>query len=189
MNRKSITKEEINRLPLFVFDGTIVIIQSEDDAIIAINKLKEEKILGFDTETRASFQKGERYDVSLLQLATSEHAYLFRLNMFPIMSELTELLENADIVKTGMAVRDDIKTLQKRRPFVANNFIDLADMAMDREILNMGLRALTAIFLGKRLSKREKISNWDKPQLTESQIAYAACDAVVGFMIYQAMLR
>ncbi len=186
-HKLSISKDEINQLPLYRFDGTIVVIESGHDALVAIQNIKNEPVLGFDTETRAAFRKGEHYDVSLLQLATRSHAYLFRLSKFKIMPELTALLSNKNIVKAGIGVKDDIKALQKLLQFKENRFIDLAVIAKEKKIKNFGLRALTAIFLNKRLSKKEKISNWEKANLTKGQIHYAACDAVVGFQIYHAM--
>ena len=192
MNQQlKISKDEINQLPRYKFEGNIVLINTEKEAYQALEKLKHEKILGFDTETRASFRKGESYDVALLQLATSTDAYLFRLNKLPInkMEELFEILANPEIVKTGVAVRDDIKALQKLHPFKESNFVDLAEIAQQRKVLNFGLRALTAIFLKKRLSKSSKISNWSKDELTPAQITYAACDAVVAYLIYQQLFE
>lgn len=180
----SISKDDINKLPMYKFEGEVVLIETAEDALIAVEALKDEKILGFDTETRAAFKKNQSYDVALLQLATDTHAFLFRLNKFKIMPELTAILADPEIVKAGVAVRDDIKAIQKLLYFEANNFVDLATVAKKKEIKNFGLRALTAILLGKRLSKREKISNWEKDPLTPGQIAYAASDAVVGYRIY-----
>ena len=185
----SITKDEINQLPLFKFKGKIVYIETREKALEAAELLKNEKVLGFDTETKASFKKGESYDIALLQLATNTHAYLFRICKFDLMKELTDILQNPDVVKTGVAVRDDIKGLQKILPFEDNNFIDLADVARENKIKNFGLRGLVAIMLGKRLSKREKVSNWEKDELSEGQITYAACDAVAGIQIYEALCK
>jgi ribonuclease D len=185
----SITKDEINTLPRYHFEGEIILIESEDEALRAVDKLKGKTVLGFDTETRAAFKKGESYDVSLLQLATDTHAYLFRLNKFEMMKELVDLLADPNIIKTGVAIRDDVKGLQKLHPFTPESFIDLADVAKEKKVKNFGLRALTAIFLGKRLSKKSKISNWARNELTAEQINYAACDAVVGFEIYQKICK
>lgn len=159
-------------------------IDSEEAALKAISAINKETILGFDTETRAAFKKGENYDVSLLQLATNTHAYLFRLNKYPLRQELVDVLADPKIVKAGVAIKDDIKALKKLFPFVESNFVDLADEAKKQNVKNFGLRALTAIFLKKRLSKKAKVSNWAQNELTSAQINYAACDAVVGFEIY-----
>lgn len=182
--QKSITKEEINTLPTFKYTGKIQLITSSLSAKKALKHLAKEKILGFDTETRPSFLKGEHHAVSLLQLSTQNCVFLFRLNKFPFPKELAELLSNENIIKAGVAVRDDIKALQKLYPFKASGFIDLAVEAKQQKIKNFGLGALTAIFLKQRLSKRAKISNWEKETLTNEQLLYAASDAWVGLQIY-----
>ncbi len=189
IHKLSITKDEINELPLFHFEGKVVLIDSRSKALDVIDSLKSEKILGFDTETKAAFKKGERYDVSLLQLATDTHAYLFRLNKFPLLKELTAILEDPNIVKAGVAINDDLKALKKLTPFEEKNFVDLAKVAQDRQIINFSLRALTAIFLRARLSKKAKISNWQREVLTPAQLKYAANDGVVGYLIYKALVK
>jgi ribonuclease D len=181
----TISKDDINKLSLYSFNGKVILIESAKDALSAINDLKNEPILGFDTETRASFKKGESYPISLLQLATNTKAYLFRLNKFPMMIELADILANSNIIKAGVAVRDDINALQKLHPFTANNFIDLSEIAKQKKVVNIGLRGLTAIFLKKRLSKNAQVTNWARETLTPAQITYAACDAVVAFSLYQ----
>ncbi len=185
----SISKDDINTLPLYVFNGTIILIESEKDALLAIADLKNETVLGFDTETRASFRKGERYPVALLQLATHTTSYLFRLNTFPMMKELADILANPTIVKAGVAVREDIKALQKRHPFTPHNVVDLSEIAKEKNILNLGLRGLTALFLKQRLSKNAQVSNWARQTLTPTQITYAACDAVASFSLYHALSK
>ncbi len=179
-----ISKEEINELPMFEYYGEIVLIENLDQALECIEKLSHEKFLGFDTETRPSFSKGEFHPVALLQLASENCAYLFRLNKFKFPKELGDLLAREDIVKAGVAIHDDLKGLQKLRPFTPGGFIDVAKESEKRGITTFGLRALTAIFLGFRLSKAAKVTNWEKPELTDPQIMYAASDAVVGLGIY-----
>lgn len=186
--RNSIDKEEINKLEMLKFQGNIHLITDVEEAIKVAKKLSSESILGFDTETRPSFKKGESYDVALLQLSTENDAYLFRLNKFKFPQEIADLLADKKIVKAGVAVRDDIKSLQKLLPFKEESFCELADFAKELEVKNFGLRALCAIFLNYRLSKRAKITNWEQPQLTQAQIHYAACDAWVGLQIYKQMM-
>lgn len=183
----SISKDEINALPQYKFSGKIILITTREEAIKATEILKHEKYLGFDTETRAAFKKGERYDVCLIQLATKEIAYLFRINQFGIIPELINILSDRNIIKAGVSVKDDIKDINKLYPFQAENFIDLADLAKQNKIKNFGLRALTAICLKERLSKKEKASNWEREALTDSQIQYAANDAVVGLLILESL--
>jgi ribonuclease D len=186
--KKSITKDEINDLPMLKFNGKIEVITEIDKALLAIEKLANEKELGFDTETRPSFKKGERYEISLLQLSTKDCAYLFRLHKFKFPKQLADILSNQEIIKAGVAVHDDIKGLQRLYSFEANGFIELADEAKNQGYKNFGLRALTAIFLKQRLSKRAKISNWENHQLTTAQIHYAAADAYVGLQIFHKMM-
>lgn len=185
--KKTISKEEINSLPLFEFNGKIELITNKEDALLACQELLKEDLLGFDTETRPSFKKGEFHHIALLQLATRHKAYLFRLNMFKIPKELIEILSNPEIKKVGVAISDDIKGLQKLSPFKAQNFQEIAELAKNLSVEHFGLRALVAIFLGKRLSKKAKVSNWERRELDPAQIQYAACDAVSGLLIYEKM--
>lgn len=185
----SIRKDDINKLPLYQFKGKTHLIESLEDALIAVNELKAETILGFDTETRAAFKKGESYDVSLIQLATKTNAYLFRINLTGMFQELADILANPGIVKSGVGLRDDIKAIKKLHPFSENGFVDLAEVAKEKKIENFGLRALTAIMLNMRLSKKAKISNWERKELTPDQVSYAACDAVVGYEIYMKLCQ
>jgi len=185
--KSKISKDEINELEMLKFSGPIEVITDLDRAREVAILLAKESVLGFDTETKPSFKKGESYDVSLLQLATNSHCYLFRLHFFEFPKELADILADTNIAKVGVAVRDDIKALQKLYPFKDGSFFDLATKAKEIGVNNFGLRALCAIFLGFRLSKKAKLSNWEQGTLTESQIHYAACDAWVGHEIYLRM--
>ena len=185
--KKKISKDEINELEVMTYTGEIRLITTTEEARKAAIEMKDETVLGFDTETRPAFKKGESYDISLLQLSTLETPYLFRMNMHELPKEIIDLLANPNIVKAGVAVRDDIKGIQKLYPFEANSFIDLADIAKEKKYENFGLRALCAIFLNERLSKRAKITNWEQPTLTSAQIHYAACDAWAGYRLYKIM--
>ncbi len=181
---KSITKDEINELPMLKFKGELILITNQKSAIRAVNDLKKESVLGFDTETRPSFKKGETYDVSLLQLSNETTSYLFRLHKFDFPRELADLLADGNIIKSGVAIRDDVKGLQKLHPFEDAGFFEIADEAKAQGYKNFGLRALTEIFLGKRLSKKAKITNWEQARLTQAQLEYAALDAWVGLQIF-----
>jgi len=185
--KTSIEKDEINKLEMLKFQGTIHLVTDTKEAISIASKLANEPILGFDTETRPSFKKGETYDVSLLQLSTEDDAYLFRLNKMDFPKELALLLADPKIVKAGVAVRDDIKSLQKLHPFKEESFCELQEFAKKLKVKNFGLRALCAIFLNYRLSKRAKITNWEQTPLTDAQLQYAACDAWVGLQVYKQM--
>lgn len=184
-----ISKEEINELPMVDCFGRFRLVETEAQLEDAVKILSASDALGFDTETRPSFSKGEVYQVSMLQLATDEVAFLIRLNRVPLSPGLRALLSNPSIVKSGVAIHDDIKALQKLAAFEPGGFIDVAVEAKKRGFTSLGLRAITAIFLGKRLSKAAKVTNWDRAELSESQLKYAANDAFAGLQIYREMKR
>ena len=187
MFKKEITKDEINELPIRKSSGKMHVITDENDCLLAIKELKKNKILGFDTETRPSFKKGEKHDVCLLQLSTKDDAYLFRLNKYALSNELKELLADKDIIKSGVAVRDDIKGLRKLNDFEPGGFVELADLAKKLEIKQLGLRSLSAMILGVRISKQFKLTNWEQPNLNNDQLCYAATDAWIGLLLYNKM--
>lgn len=179
-----ITKEEINRLPMKQYEGPIHLIRTPDDAEKAAEKLKQETLLGFDTETRPTFRVGEYYQPSLLQLATGTEVFLFQIKLTGLNKGLCDLLSSPDIIKTGVSIRSDVSELRKLTDFEPAGFIELATCAKQAHIKNLGLRGLAALLLGFRVSKREQTSNWAKPELTESQLRYAATDAWLGREIY-----
>ncbi len=181
----SIEKDDINLLPPMEFDGEIVEIITSEGARRAVEILSREKVLGFDTETRPSFTKGESYTPSILQLATDKEAYLFRLKFFPFPVELKVLMENPEIHKVGIGIKDDLVGLGKIIDMKPAGFIDLAAEVKKKGMTNASLRSLTAIFLGKKLVKKAKTTNWERKDLTDAQIRYAAIDAVVGFLIHK----
>lgn len=189
MTQFTIDKEAINLLPPMDFEGEIIEIVTPEGARRAVEILNSEKILGFDTETRPSFTKGESYTPSILQLATHEKAFLFRLKFYPFPQDLVSLLENPDIQKVGIGIKDDLNGLGKIVKMKPAGFIDLADEMKKKGMTSASLRSLTAILLGKRLFKKAKTTNWERKELTPAQIKYAAIDAVVGFLIYEKILE
>ena len=184
MFRPSIDKEEINLLPISSFEGKVSVVKSREDVASAISQLAEEPILGFDTETRPSFKKGRKNQVSLLQLSSSRQAWLFRLNHTGIPGNLVKLLEDPDIVKVGVAIHDDLKALNIHTKFSPGGFIELQSFVKKYNILDNGLRRLAANILNIKISKAQQLSNWEIQVLTESQIRYAATDAWVCYEIY-----
>ncbi|MCR5183216.1 MAG: 3'-5' exonuclease domain-containing protein 2 [Opitutales bacterium] len=172
-----IDKNAIAKLPLAQYEGRIVVVTSLEEAKKAVKALSREKILGFDTETRPIFTRGEPYLVSLVQLCGSRAVYLFRLDYCGGVAPLIPLFENREIIKTGVAVRDDVRHLKQRAPFDDAGFVDSAVYSRRLQIENTGLRALFAYFFGKRISKNAQVSNWAALQLSEQQIVYAATDA------------
>lgn len=182
--RRSFSKEDINALPLRRYSGRVDIISSKKALTRALQLLESECLLGFDTETRPVFKKGKQNPPSLLQLATGERVFLFQLNAIGLPDALGEVLAAKDIVKTGVAVRDDIKELQQLNHFDAAGFIDLGDRARDLELSTNGLRNLAANLLGFRVSKSAQCSNWAARNLSQKQINYAATDAWVSRELY-----
>lgn len=181
------TKEELQSLQLFNHHGRYELIETVPAALKAIEELKKSNTLGFDTETRPSFRKGEFYNVALLQLANHECCYLFRLNKIPLSPELVSLLENEKIKKVGVGVRDDIIALQKMLKFTPEGFIDLAEKTRISKSVSLSLRSLCGMYLNQRLSKGAKVTNWESPVLTDSQAKYAANDAFVSLLILEKM--
>jgi ribonuclease D len=187
MFRESIDKEELAELPLIQFEGKISLVESKEDYLASIEYLSQQTMLGFDTETKPAFKKGVIYEVALLQLATNDHAFLFRLNKIGLPNSLKSILENPEIQKIGVAIRDDIKGLQKLNQFKPGGFIELQEHVKEYGIQDFSLKKLSAIVLGYRISKSQRITNWEAPELTEAQQIYAATDAWVSHRIYQSL--
>ena len=189
MFRSSINKEEINLLPISHFEGKVQVVKCKQDFASVITQLAEEPILGFDTETRPSFKKGRKNQVSLLQLSSARQAWLFRLNHTGIPKSLVKLLEDPDIVKVGVAIHDDLKALNYLSKFAPGGFVELQSFVKKYNILDNGLRRLAANILNIKISKAQQLSNWEAQVLTESQIRYAATDAWVCYEIYMKLLE
>jgi ribonuclease D len=187
MYRESISKDELEELPLQQFGGDIFLIDNEEDYQVAVDFLSKQEMLGFDTETKPSFKKGCINQVALLQLATQNKAFLFRLNHIGLNNGVKSILQDPKIKKVGVAIRDDIKTLQRLSGFKPAGFIELQEQVKNYGIQNFSLKKLTAIVLGFRISKSQRLSNWEAPMLTEAQQNYAATDAWVSYMIYQSL--
>jgi len=180
----SITKEAINKLPIKRYDGLIRLINNDKDTEAAVETLSLESVLGFDTESRPTFHKGESYPPSLVQLAGSKEVYLFQIGQLESLKPLKRLLTNPDVLKVGVAIHDDIKKLQELTPFDPKGFIELSSLTQRCGIINTGLRNLAGIMLNFRVSKGSQVTNWARQQLTKPQIIYAATDAWVSLQIY-----
>jgi ribonuclease D len=186
--RKNISNDELAELPLSSFEGVIHVIEQSHELDKALAYLNNQTIIGFDTETRPAFKKGQVFPVSLLQLATSEQAFLFRINKIGLPPGLVKILASNKILKIGVAIRDDIKILQRIVPFKPGGFIELQELVKDYGIENFSLKKLSAIVLGFRISKSQRLTNWDADELTEQQLIYGATDAWVSCDIYKQLL-
>jgi ribonuclease D len=183
---KTITKEEIASLPVETFPGQIEVVETEEDANNVVDYLLQFDRIGFDTETRPSFMKGVVKSVALIQLSTPEICFLFRLNrmaLFPV--SLIRLLSNPEVLKIGLSLRDDFQTMGRRMKFVPQGFFDLQNIMKLHEIEELSLQKIYAILFGKKISKSQRLTNWEAQQLTESQQKYAALDAWACLKIYE----
>ena len=189
MFRKKITQKELLEYPINCFRGKIFVIQDLQYVEKAIDILSKQKIIGFDTETRPSFKKGRNNKVALLQLSTSEQAFLFRLATVGLPDSLLDILSSPSIIKVGAAINDDIKALQKINNFEEQAFIDLQNYVKNFGIENFSLRKMCAIVLEFRISKRQQLSNWDNLVYSQAQKLYAATDAWVSLEVYKKLLQ
>lgn len=187
--RPEVSKQELVGYDKIAFEGKIICIDNIEDVGAAVTDLGRYTLLGFDTETRPAFKKGQKFNVSLLQLSADSKAYLFRLNMTGLPQQLAAILSNPGIAKIGVAIHDDIKALQKLRKFTPAGFIELQDMVKYYGITSAGLKKLSAIILGSTISKRQQVTNWENPTLTQAQKVYAATDAWVSLQIYEKLLE
>ena len=185
MFRSTINKEELKELPLQAFAGKIHVIDSPAGLRKYLPVLKQEKVLGFDTETRPSFRKGKINRISLVQFATPFHAFLLRISRLDLPDDLISLLADDSIIKVGAALHDDLIDLRKIRKFKAGGFLDLQKYVEAFGIESKGVAKLAGIVLGIRISKNQQLSNWDAETLSDAQKQYAATDAWVCLMIYR----
>ena len=171
-------------MPLCQFEGHVEIIETYDDLVKVIDEIKEEQVLGFDTETKPSFKKGQINQVALLQLSNSTKAWLLRLNKLGLPNEVVDLFEDNSLIKVGVGIRDDIRALNRFKPFKAGGFVEVQDVARDNGLKDFSLKKLAGIVLNVRVSKRQRLSNWESDDLSEGQVIYAATDAWIARKIF-----
>ena len=181
---QELSKEAINELPILAYDGEVSLVRTAEELEALMESLGGETVLGFDTEARPSFRKGKVYPTSLIQLAGAEQVALIRLTELPLNDALCCILSSADIIKAGVAIHEDMRSLQRIHPFEPAGLADLADMAKRQGMQAQGLRTLAASLMGGRISKAAQCSNWEKKELTPQQIRYAATDAWIGRELY-----
>lgn len=183
----SITKEQMSGMPQAVCPTQIIVADTPETALAAAALLSREPIIGFDTETRPSFRKGETHTVALLQLSTLERTYLFRLNRIGMLDEIRALLESESLVKVGLSTKDDFKVLSRIGKLAPAGFVELQTMVRDYGIADGSLQKIYAIMFGQRISKGQRLTNWEAERLTESQCQYAAMDAWACLKIYNTL--
>lgn len=185
----TISKEEIASLPIEEFPGRIITIQTEAEAAKAVDYLLGFDKVGFDTETRPSFRKGQHYKISLMQISTEDTCFLFRLNYIDMPDSLKNFLKSKEILKIGLSLRDDFGAIRKRTNVEPANFLDLQGYVGQFGIEDASLQKIYAILFNKKISKGQRLSNWEADVLTESQKKYAALDAWACLKIYNLLNR
>ena len=181
----SITKQQLSELPSVVFNGRINVVERLDQALEALEFLSMQETVGFDTETRPSFRKGQTNKVALMQISTAERCFLFRINKLGFIEPLKQFLENPNVTKIGLSLKDDFLVLRKLTEFQPAGFIDLQQLVKDYEITDCSLQKIYGIIFGERISKSQRLSNWEAPALTPAQQSYAAIDAWACLQIYR----
>lgn len=180
----NITKEELAELPLEEFEGRIFVVLTEKEADKAVDYLMKFQTLGFDTETRPNFKKGQRNKVALMQISTDDTCFLFRLNRIGIPDSLERLLSSEEVKKIGLSLRDDFGALRKRSEMEPTNFVDLQKVVGNYGIDAASLQKIYAILFKKKISKGQRLTNWEADVLTDAQQKYAALDAWACLRIY-----
>jgi ribonuclease D len=180
----AVEDEFVKSLPVKTFPGAIRLIDHPSEFQGIVQRLSQSDVLGFDTETKPTFKKGRFHAVALLQLSTADEAFLFRLNKVRLPADIIRILENKDIIKVGVALRDDLNGLKKIMPMEPEGFIDLQQFVKSFGIEDNGLKKLVANILGFRISKKSQTSNWEQDTLTREQLEYAATDAWVCHQMY-----
>jgi len=181
---RAISKERIAELPVRRYEGEVSLVSSAEALEVAVADIAAETAIGFDTETRPAFRKGEVYAPALVQIATSRRVYLFQLRWTGAHAALASLLGAPQLTKAGVAVAHDLRTLKGVFAFEERSVVDLGVVARRSGMEQTGLRNLAGIFLGYRIAKGAKTTNWAVAQLTATQIAYAATDAWVCRELY-----
>jgi ribonuclease D len=184
MLKTKITKEEVNQLPVTVFEGKITLVDDLSKVYPAIQELRKSTIVGIDTETKPSFTRGMHHKVSLVQISTLEHCFLFRLNKIDFPAVLAEFLADEKIMKIGLSLRDDLIGLNKHHKFKPANCVDIQSIIQSYGVLELGLQKIYAILFEKKISKAQRLTNWENTELTEPQQRYAATDAWASLQIY-----
>lgn len=181
----SISKEQLAALPTSSYTGRIVVVDDIKDADSAVEDLRKRGVIGFDTETRPAFRKGQLHNVALLQLYAHDVCYLFRLNKIGLPASLQYLLEDPEVIKVGLSTHDDFHNLRRQYELAPAGFVELQNYVGKWNITDLSLTKINAILFGERLSKSQRLSNWEADTLTPPQQTYAALDAVACVRIYE----
>lgn len=185
----SITKEEVSTMGVEVFPARIHVVNTVEEADRAVDYLRGFPLIGFDTETKPNFKKGQKNKIALIQLAVDDGAYLFRLNRIGMPDSLKSLLHDDKITKIGLSLKDDFAAIAARTKSQVLSFIDLQKFVLNYGIKDQSLQKIYAILFHKRISKAQRLSNWEAEVLSEAQKAYAAIDAWACLRIYNELKK
>ena len=180
----SIPKDELAKLPAAEFTGQIHLIETAADARAALRYLSRCPMVGFDTETRPSFRKGRTHHVSLVQISTEDTCFLFRINKTGFIQQLREFFESESVIKVGLSTKDDIRCLNKIESFEPKGILELQNYVRDFGIIDASLTRIYGIIFGQRISKGQRLTNWEAAELTSAQQHYAALDAWACLNLY-----
>ena len=183
-----LSKDLLQWMPVQAFEGEVVVVDQPDQVAPAVVYLRTQKIVGVDTESRPSFQRGTHYPTALVQIASHERCYLFRLTHVGMPQELADFFADERVCKVGLAFKDDINGLRRRRNFTPANCIDIQKLVPQYGIFDLGLQKLFAICFGRKISKSQQLTNWENTHLTPEQARYAATDAWATLLIYEDLL-
>lgn len=186
--RISIDKQIVSEMPTVTFSGAITVVDRADDVAEAVRYLRGHDMVGFDTETKPNFRKGVTNRVSLIQVSTLDRSFLFRINKMGFTPELREFMECEDVLKVGVSLKDDFHVLHRIAEFEPRNFVELQEMVKMYHIADASLQKIYAILFGERISKSQRLSNWEAVQLTGAQMVYASIDAWACLRIYSHLL-
>ena len=174
---QTISRDEVNALPIRRYEGEVHVVADAAGAADALKAILQDTVVGFDTETRPAFRAGESYSPSLAQIATARAVYLFQVRHREVAQAVAEVLGNEHVIKAGVGLADDLRSLKKLIQFAEKSVVDLGAVAMRNGLKQTGVRNLAALFLGFRIPKGTKTSNWARARLSAQQITYAATDA------------
>lgn len=183
-----INKDLLQFMPIAAFEGEVIVVDHEEQVAEAVAYLRTQPVVGVDTEARPSFQRGTHYPTALVQIASHERCYLFRLTHIGMPQALADLFADPKICKVGLAFRDDINGLRRRRDFSPANCVDVQSMVAQYGIMDLGLQKIFAICFGKKISKTQQLTNWENSHLTPEQARYASTDAWATLLIYDDLL-
>ena len=185
MYRITIDKEQINEMPIVAFEGRIVLIDAVSQVRAAINALRTYSLVGFDTETRPAFKRGVMHHMALMQISAPDICFLFRLNKIGLPDPLRQYIEDGNCHKVGLSLHDDWSVLHRQWDVQPEGFYEIQEMVPRFNIADLSLQKLYAILFGQKISKSQRLTNWEAETLTEGQQRYAATDAWACINIYE----